>query len=165
MAEAALSKQQMWEELGAITPIRAARAIAQFRWSIDFNLCQCKSQKEEQTMTEQFFDVVVVGGGPAGSTSATLLAKKGYSVLLAEKEKFPRYHIGESTVPGILPVLEELGITEDMASHAFVVKEGITLAWGQDRELWSVSFADAGPLTGPYDHAFQRKEVTGIIME
>ena len=40
-------------------------------------------------MTEQFFDVVVVGGGPAGSTNATLLAKKGYSVLLAEKEKFP----------------------------------------------------------------------------
>ena len=53
------------------------------------------------------------------------LAKKGYSVLLAEKEKFPRYHIGESTVPGILPVLEELGITEDMASHAFVVKKAL----------------------------------------
>lgn len=117
-------------------------------------------------MREQSFDVAVVGGGPAGSTCATLLAKKGYNVLLVEKEKFPRYHIGESTVPGILPVFEELGITEEIARSGFVVKRGITLAWGRDREPWSVSFADDGPLRSPYDHAFQvvRSEFDSILL-
>jgi clorobiocin biosynthesis protein Clo-hal len=117
-------------------------------------------------MTEQLFDAAIVGGGPSGSTCATLLAKRGYNVLLVEKEKFPRYHIGESTVPGVLPVFEELGIVEEMAQHAFVVKRGITLVWGRDREPWSVDFADAGPLTGPYDHAFQvvRSEFDSILL-
>jgi halogenation protein CepH len=116
-------------------------------------------------MTERF-DVAIVGGGPAGSTTAALLAKKGYSVVLVEKEKFPRYHIGESTVPGILPVFEELGITEEIERHAFVVKKGITLVWGRDRDPWSVGFAEAGPLTGPYDHAFQfvRAEFDTILL-
>lgn len=116
-------------------------------------------------MTE-LFDVAIVGGGPAGSTTAALLAQKGYHVLLLEKEKFPRYHIGESTVPGVLPVFEELGIQDEMLKHAFVVKKGITLAWGKERVPWTVSFADAGPLTGPYDHAFQvvRSEFDMILL-
>ncbi|GCE49773.1 clorobiocin biosynthesis protein Clo-hal [Thermosporothrix hazakensis] len=117
-------------------------------------------------MAEQFFDVAVVGGGPAGATCATLLAKKGHHVLLVEKEKFPRYHIGESTVPGVLPVFEELGIADEMKKHAFVKKRGITLVWGQGREPWDVDFADAGPLTGPYDHAYQvvRSEFDSILL-
>jgi FAD-dependent halogenase len=116
-------------------------------------------------MTEMF-DVAVVGGGPAGSTTASLLAKKGYSVLLVEKEKFPRYHIGESTVPGIMSVFEELGITEAIERHAFVVKKGITLLWGRDREPWNVHFAEAGEFTGPYDHAFQfvRSEFDTLLL-
>ncbi len=117
-------------------------------------------------MVEQLFDVAIVGGGPSGSTCATLLAKRGYNVLLIEKEKFPRYHIGESTVPGVLPIFEELGVTEEMAKHAFVVKRGITLVWGQNSEPWDVNFGDAGPLTGPYNHAFQvvRSEFDSILL-
>lgn len=89
-----------------------------------------------------------------------------HNVLLVEKEKFPRYHIGELTVPGVLPVFEELGIVEEMEKHAFVVKRGITLVWGKDHEPWDVNFADAGPLTGPYDHAFQvvRSEFDSILL-
>ena len=45
------------------------------------------------------FDVVVIGGGPAGSAAGTLLAKEGRFVLILEKEKFPRFHIGESMLP------------------------------------------------------------------
>lgn len=44
-------------------------------------------------------DVVVIGGGPAGSTASTLIAQKGYKVFLFEREKFPRFHIGESMIP------------------------------------------------------------------
>ena len=48
----------------------------------------------------EFFDVVIAGGGPAGSTAGTLLAKQGWNVAIFEKEKFPRFKIGESLLPG-----------------------------------------------------------------
>ena len=59
------------------------------------------------------YDAIVVGGGPGGSTAATLLAKAGKSVLLIEKDKFPRYRIGESLVPGKQTVLDA-GIRSDL---------------------------------------------------
>jgi len=53
-------------------------------------------------------DVVVIGGGPGGSTVSTLIAQKGYKVRLFEREKFPRFHIGESLIPCTYFVLERL---------------------------------------------------------
>ena len=55
-------------------------------------------------------DVIVVGGGPAGATTATLIAQQGYSVRLLEREHFPRYHVGESLIPETFWVLDRLGI-------------------------------------------------------
>ncbi len=60
------------------------------------------------------YDAIVIGGGPAGSTSAAILASKGRRVLLIEKEKFPRYHIGESLIPFCYFTLERLGLIEKM---------------------------------------------------
>jgi flavin-dependent dehydrogenase len=57
-------------------------------------------------------DVVVIGGGPGGSTAAGLLAEKGYRVVLLEKAHHPRFHIGESLLPANLPIMERLGVAE-----------------------------------------------------
>jgi len=58
-------------------------------------------------------DVLVIGGGPAGSTTANLLAHAGHDVLVLEKEVFPRFHIGESLLPIDLPIFERLGVKLD----------------------------------------------------
>ncbi len=59
-------------------------------------------------------DVVVIGGGPAGSTASTLIAQKGYKVVLFEREKFPRFHIGESMIPETYWVLQRLNMLPKM---------------------------------------------------
>ncbi len=69
-------------------------------------------------------DIVIIGGGPAGSTAATLLAKKGYQVTVLEKEQFPREHVGESLLPFCYGILKELGVLDEL-SRRFVRKPGV----------------------------------------
>src|SRR3546814_12374807 len=61
-------------------------------------------------------DILIIGGGPAGSTAAALLAQKGFKVVLLEKEIHPRFHIGESLLPANMPLLEKLGVREKVAA-------------------------------------------------
>lgn len=61
-------------------------------------------------------DVLIIGGGPAGSTAATFLRRKGWSVVLLEKARHPRFHIGESLLPMNLPILERLGVMDKLVA-------------------------------------------------
>lgn len=70
-------------------------------------------------------DAIVIGAGPAGSTTAALLAEKGHDVLVIEKETFPRYHVGESLMPFCWFTLDRLGLTQEMDERAFVKKHSV----------------------------------------
>jgi flavin-dependent dehydrogenase len=72
----------------------------------------------------EFFDIVIVGGGPAGSTAGTLLTKHGWNVAILEKEKFPRFKIGESLLPGSLRTFERMGVKEKIDRADVIVKHG-----------------------------------------
>src|SRR5437016_9359815 len=70
-------------------------------------------------------EVLIIGAGPAGSTAAAVLAEKGRRVLVLEREKFPRYHIGESLLPFTFYPLQRLGLIEKMRQSAFVKKYSV----------------------------------------
>lgn len=70
------------------------------------------------------FDVVVVGGGPGGSAASAILARRGHRVLVVEREPFPRFHIGESQLPWLNGILEEIGAAEKIAAAGFTEKWG-----------------------------------------
>ncbi|HUI99136.1 MAG TPA: NAD(P)/FAD-dependent oxidoreductase [Usitatibacter sp.] len=72
-----------------------------------------QEQRTEADAAEEC-DVVVIGGGPAGSTTATLLAQRGHHVVLLEKNSHPRFHIGESLLPANLPLFEKLGVAREI---------------------------------------------------
>ncbi|MGW8765236.1 tryptophan 7-halogenase [Streptomyces sp. NPDC055815] len=101
-------------------------------------------------------DVVVVGGGPGGSTVATLLARRGHSVVLLEKEKFPRYQIGESLLPATVHgVCKLLGVTEEMEAASFMYKRGGSFRWGTNPVPWNFLFSISPEFSGPTSNAYQ----------
>ena len=76
-------------------------------------------------ISSQQFDTIIIGAGPAGSSAAALLAEQGFRVVVLEREKFPRYHIGESLLPFTSFPLKRLGLQEKMRKSEFVKKYSV----------------------------------------
>ncbi|MCI0863709.1 MAG: tryptophan 7-halogenase [Chloroflexi bacterium] len=109
-------------------------------------------------------DVIVIGGGPAGSAAATMLARKGWEVTVLEREQFPRDHVGESLLPASIPILEELGALPAVESAGFLTKYGATMVWGTGDAPWSWYFKETSQR---YPHSYQvwRPQFDQILLE
>jgi flavin-dependent dehydrogenase len=105
--------------------------------------------------------VLVIGGGPGGSTTATLVARQGHEVILIEKTTGGRYHIGESLLPSCLRIFDLLGIREKVEKYGFIQKDGGYFDWGGER--WEIAFAT---LSQPL-HGFQviRSEFDKLLLD
>jgi flavin-dependent dehydrogenase len=97
-------------------------------------------------------DVLIIGGGPCGSTAAALLAGKGIDAVVLEKEAHPRFHIGESLLPRNLEILEKLGVVEEIARLG-VLKPGAEFV--SDTTGESVEYNFARGLDTKYTHSYQ----------
>jgi geranylgeranyl reductase family protein len=111
------------------------------------------------------YDAIVIGGGPSGSTVAARLAQRGRKVLLAEKERFPRFHIGESMLPCAMPLLEQLGVMPALLAHGFLPKYAAEFVTADGSLSQRYSF-DAGLIPGaPSAFEVDRAEFDQLLLQ
>src|SRR6202161_3733699 len=108
-------------------------------------------------------DILIIGGGPAGSTAAILLAEMGYRVVVLEKAHHPRFHIGESLLPANLPLLERLGVAEKVRAIG-MEKWGAEFISHWDGRCQEFQFANAWDKSMPLAYQVRRSEFDEILI-
>lgn len=115
-------------------------------------------------MTTQFVDAFIIGGGPAGSTAAALLADAGMTVCIAEKEAFPRFKIGESLLPGGNDILKRLGIWDKMDDAGFIRKYGAEFVSSDGKSRVHNIFAEGLVKGLDYTYQVERSRFDQLLM-
>jgi len=107
-------------------------------------------------------DVLVIGGGPAGSTISALLAERGWNVCVLEKDSHPRFHIGESLLPQSIPMLKQLGVLPEVEKIG-IIKYGAQMVSHRYGRSQMFYFAQAFDESQPYAFEVKRSEFDAIL--
>ena len=111
------------------------------------------------------YDCIVIGGGPAGSTAAALVAERGYSTMLVEREKVPRFHVGESLMPETYWTLQRLGVLDQMKSRGFVQKMSVQFVGDSGRESQPFFFRQHDPRECSQTWQVERAEFDQMLFD
>jgi flavin-dependent dehydrogenase len=115
-------------------------------------------------MAPELCDVVVIGGGPAGSTAAALLARRGYKIIALEKAHHPRFHIGESLLPMNLPIFERLGVLDKVRALG-VFKPGADFEADNERGYNTYAFSRAIGASPPHAYQVWRQDFDKMLYD
>jgi flavin-dependent dehydrogenase len=119
---------------------------------------------DEAKPPTELCDVVVIGGGPAGSTAAAMLARRGHKVIALEKAHHPRFHIGESLLPMNLPLFERLGVLDKVRALG-VFKPGADFEADNERGYNTYAFARALGKSPPHAYQVWRQDFDKMLYE
>ncbi len=116
-------------------------------------------------MARASFDVVIIGGGPAGSIAATSLALAGRTVAVFERERFPRFHIGESLLPFSMDAFERLGLLPKLDAAGFIRKYGAEITSGCGSGEIRFYFKDGFRSKTPTAFQVERSKFDKILLD
>lgn len=119
----------------------------------------------KESRSHDSYDVVVIGGGPAGSTAATFLQRQGHRCLVLERAKFPRYHVGESLIPHTYGTLERLGLLSKLKASHFPAKHSVRFVSPSGKESDPFYFSETIPGDGARTWQVERSEFDQMCLD
>ena len=111
------------------------------------------------------YDCITMGGGPAGSTVAALVAEAGFRTLLVERERLPRFHVGESLMPETYDTLQRLGLWETLQASRFVKKYSVQFVSRSGRESQPFFFKDHDPRERSQTFQVERADFDKLLFD